>query len=303
MALPRHPRPPPLLPPRPPPRRRRHPRPSPPRKPTPAPTATPAASTAANLGGFAFPAAQVLAYYESVGFKCEDPTASTQATGYTLVRCLNADAATGFTTLVAVVVDPDGVTGDAFAGVVGSDGKTKPTPQQALEGLSFFLGAMLGETNGLEAGTWLANNIGEEMVQTKVNDMLVATYPGDKDKGLGYYVEVANQAFLTRPFPDGARGPSGPDGSGRGPAIRAMVLARTHGVRSPRSLARGLTVWHLTLDQGVLGSNPSAPANSFRECGAAAAHAACPASHEPGAAANGEHSNPLPHPGPDRLHP
>jgi hypothetical protein len=177
------------------------PTPEPTPAPTPAPTATPAASTAANLGGFAFPAEQVLAYYESVGFKCEDPTASTQAAGYSVVRCLSADAATGFTTLVAVVVDPDGVTGDAFAGVVGTDGKPKPTPEQALEGLSFFLGAMLGETNGLEAGTWLASNLGEEMVQTRVNDMLVATYPGDKDKGLGYYVEVANQAFLDAPVP------------------------------------------------------------------------------------------------------
>src|SRR5207253_11150531 len=27
------------------------------------------------------------------------------------------------------------------------------------------------------------------------------------------------------------------------------------------ALARGLTVWHLTLDQGVPGSNPGAPAN------------------------------------------
>ncbi|MDP1805383.1 MAG: hypothetical protein Q8K72_09470 [Acidimicrobiales bacterium] len=176
------------------------PTPAPTPKPTPKPTAalaaTPEATNSAANGGFAFPADQVLGYYESVGFTCEDPIASNQVTGYTVFRCLKADDATGFTTLVALVVDENGVTGDSFAGVLGTDGKTSPTPEQALEPLAFFLGAMMGETEGQKAGTWLTQHLGEDMATIPVGALLVATYPGDKETGLGYYVEVANEAFL-----------------------------------------------------------------------------------------------------------
>ena len=170
-------------------------------KPTAAPIATPAASTAANLGGFAFPAEQVLNYYESAGFKCEPATPSTLAAGYSVVRCLKADEATKLTTIIALVADENAVMGDAFAGVVGTDGKTSPTPEQAINDLAFFLGAVLGETDGQEAGTWLTEHLGEELAKTAVGDILVATYPGDKDTGLGYYVEVANKAFMDAPTP------------------------------------------------------------------------------------------------------
>jgi hypothetical protein len=169
-------------------------------KPNAAPTATPAASTAANLGGFAFPAEQVLNYYESAGFTCKPATPSTQAAGYSVVRCLKADEATKLTTIIALVADENAVTGDAFAGVVGTDGKTSATPEQAINDLAFFLGAMLGETAGQEAGSWLTQHLGEDL-STTVGDILVATYPGDKDTGLGYYVEVANKAFMDAPAP------------------------------------------------------------------------------------------------------
>jgi len=176
------------------------PTPTPAPKPTAKPTATPAPSAAAT-GGFAFPAEDVLAYYKSIDFKCEDPTASTQAQGYTVFRCLGDDKATKLTTIIALVVDPDGVTGDAFAGVLATDGQTSPTPEQAITGLVFFLGAMLGETDGAEAGTWLTQHLGEEMAQTTIGDIIVATFPGDAETGLGYYVEVANQAFASAPTP------------------------------------------------------------------------------------------------------
>ena len=176
-----------------------------PRRATEAPTVAPAGSPDATkdpaLGGFAFPAADVLAYYESIGLTCGDPTDSTQAAGYKVTRCVKTDDATGLTTIVAVVTDPDGVTGDAFAGVLGSDGKTMPKPEDAVDGLGRFLGAMLGKADGITAVTWLAQHMGEEMAQTTINDMLVATYPGDEATGLGYYVEVANQAFLNAPAP------------------------------------------------------------------------------------------------------
>ena len=176
------------------------PTPTPTPTPTATPTATPAPSAAAT-GGFAFPAEQVLSYYVSIGFTCEDPTPSTQAAGYSVFRCLGDDKATKLTTIIALVVDLDGVTGDAFAGVLATDGKTSPTPEQAINGLAFFLGVMLGETDGAEAGTWLTQHLGEKMAQTTIGDIIVATFPGDAETGLGYYVEVANQAFASAPTP------------------------------------------------------------------------------------------------------
>jgi len=181
--------------------------------PTVAPTTAPATAaptTAASadatldpaLGGFAFPSSDVLAYYTSIGFTCKDPAPSTQAAGYTITRCVKADSTKGNSTIVALVTDPGGVTGDAFVGVVGSDGKTTPKPEDAITDLAFFLGAMLGKTNGTQASTWLATNLGAESAQTTIGDVLVGTYPGDAATGPGYYVEVANQAFMSAPAAD-----------------------------------------------------------------------------------------------------
>lgn len=175
-------------------------------KPTAAPTApapgsSPAATKDPTLGGFAFPAEQVLSYYEGTGFTCDPATPSTQAAGYSAVRCSKADEATKLTSVIVLVADENAATGNAFAGVLSTDGKTSPTPEQAINDLAFFLGAMLGETDGLEAGTWLTEHLGEDLAKTTVGDILVATYPGDKDTGLGYYVEVANKAFMDAPTP------------------------------------------------------------------------------------------------------
>ena len=169
--------------------------------PTIAPSDSPDATMDPALGGFAFPTSDVLAYYTSIGFTCKDPAPSTQAAGYTITRC-KADATKGNTTIVALVADPGGVTGDAFIGVVGSDGKTTPKPEDAITDLAFFLGAMLGKTNGTQASTWLATNLGAESAQTTIGDVLVGTYPGDAATGPGYYVEVANQAFMSAPAAD-----------------------------------------------------------------------------------------------------
>jgi hypothetical protein len=60
---------------------------------------------------------------------------------------------------------------------------------------------MLGKTDGTAASTWLAQHLGEQSAQTKINGMLVGTYLGDEATGLGYYVETANQAFMDAPAP------------------------------------------------------------------------------------------------------
>jgi hypothetical protein len=170
-------------------------------KPTPVPTIGPSPSSSADLGGFAFSTDEVFAYYKGVGYECQAPTASTQAAGYTVQRCLLTDDAKGLTTLVALVFTADGVTGNAFAGVLGSDGTTLPTPADSAEMLGGFLGAMLGQERGATAMTWLAQHLGEVSAQTTVGDILVATYSVTDETGAGLYVEVANQAFMDAPTP------------------------------------------------------------------------------------------------------
>ena len=166
-----------------------------------APTEASASAAAGDTGGFAFAPADVFAYYTSQGFTCQDPTPSSQAAGYTIQRCTKEDAANGQLQLIAIVTDPNGVTGDAFAGVLASDGKTMPTPEQSLEHLSSFVGAMLGADRGMAPGVWLAKNLGAETAQTTAGDLLVGTYTQNDSAAVGLFVEMANQAFLNAPAP------------------------------------------------------------------------------------------------------
>jgi hypothetical protein len=152
-------------------------------------------------GGFAFKATDVLDYYRSVGLTCADPTASTQAKGYQVYRCTSTDSAKQLTTIVGIVVDPSGVTGDAFAGVLDANGKTMPANADASTPLLTFMGAVLGETAGTRAGIWLVSHLGEKQAQTTVGDMVVATYTENDANGVGVYGEVANKTFMDAPVP------------------------------------------------------------------------------------------------------
>lgn len=154
----------------------------------------------ADHGGFAFAAGDVFAYYKGLGYTCQTPTASTQAAGYTVQRCLLKDDASGVILIVALVTDPNGATGDAFAGVLDANSKAIPGNGVASKPLLEFLGAMLGQSAGTEAGTWLVPHLGEQS-QTNVGDMLVGTYTENDSAGVGVYVEVANKAFLDAPAP------------------------------------------------------------------------------------------------------
>ncbi len=175
---------------------------------SPAPTATQEVSQEVSAaldpsanGGFAFAASDVLAYYQTAGFTCGKPTASTQAAGYQVTRCSLADKALGTTTLVAMVTDPSGITGDAFAGYVDTAGRKMPPVGDAVKPLAAFLGAALGEASGTEAGTWLVQHLGEASAQTKVGDMAVAAYTTNDSSSVGQWVEVANSAFMAAPTP------------------------------------------------------------------------------------------------------
>ena len=180
------------------------PTPSPSPETTPEPTASPAeapASAPADLGGFGFPPGDVLDYYVGEGFVCEDPKPSSQAVGYTQVRCLKAGEGDAPTAIITLVVDEKGVTGDAFAGYITLAGTDGPETKEAYEHLAGFLGAMLGTEAGAEAATWLAQNLGKDNAQISVGQILVGTYPEDDEGGVGYYVELANKAFMDAPVP------------------------------------------------------------------------------------------------------
>jgi hypothetical protein len=165
------------------------------------PTSVPGSIDPSANGGFAFKASDVMDYYKSVGFTCADPTASTQAKGYQVYRCTTTDSAKQLTTIVGIVVDPSGVTGDAFAGVLDANGKTMPSNTDASTPLLKFMGAMLGETAGTQAGIWLVSHMGEKQAQSTVGDMVVATYTENDANGVGIYGEVANKAFMDAPVP------------------------------------------------------------------------------------------------------
>jgi hypothetical protein len=183
--------------------------------PTPAatlpPTATPGgtnepsldagASLDPALGGFAFAPSDVLDYYKSTGFECEDTYSSPQAAGYTVQRCL-VERENGLIELVALIVNDDaGVTGNAFAAVLRRPGETMPTASEAGDHLGGFTTAMLGaNADGIAAARWLGERFGTEDQQT-VNGILMGTYTTDDETGVGIYVEFASDAFLNAPKP------------------------------------------------------------------------------------------------------
>jgi hypothetical protein len=182
--------------------------PSPTAESTPSPTVAPtqAASGApsgnpAALGGFAFLPGDILAYYAGLAFECKDAQPSTQAADYTIVRCLRTEKAGGPTEIVALVVSQDGVTGNAFAGYVNPAGGTFPDKKASFTFLASFLGAMLGTDVGAQAATWLAPNVGKELAQDTFGEILGGTYTENDANGVGYYVELANRAFMDAPAP------------------------------------------------------------------------------------------------------
>ncbi len=166
-----------------------------------APTDAPVTPDPDANGGFAYPASEVLAYYAGLGFECLAPEASTKASGYTVQRCTRAAPAADQVHVVAVVTDPRGVPGDAFAAVIANDGATMPTPAQSLAHLSRFVGVMLGGEMGMDPSVWLVKNLGAESEQTTAGDLTVTTYSLNDDSGVGLFLEMANQGFLDAAAP------------------------------------------------------------------------------------------------------
>jgi hypothetical protein len=167
----------------------------------PLPTGPPAsASPTANTTGFAFAAEDIAAYYQSQGYVCASPQPSTKAAGFTLRTCQVTDDA-GRTRTVGLVTDPAGGLANAFASVRGKEMESILAPIDALDPLSGFLGATLGEEQGAALLTWLASHLGDAYAETMSGPIKVATYSESADDHSTLYVEVANRAYLGAPPP------------------------------------------------------------------------------------------------------
>ena len=163
------------------------------------PSEPPASATpTANTTGFAFAAEDIAAYYQSQGYVCVAPQPSSRASGFTFRSCQKTDDA-GRTRVIGLVTDPDGGLANAFASVKGTDTETILAPIHALDPLSGFLGAMLGEKQGAALLTWLASHLGDTYAETTSGPIAVATYTESANDHSTLYVEVANRAYLDAP--------------------------------------------------------------------------------------------------------
>jgi hypothetical protein len=160
----------------------------------PPPTSSPAA------GVFAFPADAVLAFYDGAGLSCRDPEPSTKAAGWTAQTCDGMDEA-GRLVVVGVVTDPDGVLGDGYASVTALPTEELLQPSDALDHLSGFLGAMLGNEAATELLPWLAGHLGDPYSATTRDEATIATYTESADDATRIYLEVAGPAYLAAPAP------------------------------------------------------------------------------------------------------
>jgi hypothetical protein len=163
--------------------------------PTPAATASPAAEPP-----FTFPADAVIAFYEGEGLACAPPIPSTKAAGWTVRTCQGTDAA-GRPVAVGVVTDPEGRLGDGFASVTALPGEDLLEPTDALDMLSGFLGAMLGDKPATELLPWLAGHLGDQYAEMEFGGGTVATYTESADDPTRIYVEVAGPSYLVAPAP------------------------------------------------------------------------------------------------------
>jgi hypothetical protein len=156
------------------------------------------ATTTAIPSGFVFESEDIAAYYETQGYTCVTPQPSTTAAGFMFRTCQKTDDA-GRTQSIGLVTDTEGNLANAFASVKGTDTETFLAPIDALDPLSGFLGATLGEEQGTALLTWLASHLGDTFAETMSGQLKVATYTESQDDHSALYVEVANQAYLDAP--------------------------------------------------------------------------------------------------------
>ena len=165
----------------------------------------PATQSASSLptpapSGFGFSVEAVIAYYEGQGFTCDQIEPSATATGYFFQECQLLDA-DGRTLALGFVTDPSGNLADGYASVQGRADEPILDPTDALDHLSGFLGAMLGEARGTSLLEWLAGHLGDAYAETTIDVLTVATYTKSPTDHSWLFLEIADQDYLDAPRP------------------------------------------------------------------------------------------------------
>ena len=161
-------------------------------------TESPALSAAPRV--FPFSVSAISGFYEGEGLVCAAPVASTTAAGWSITTCEGPDP-TGRTVVIGLITDPDGTLGAGFATVTARPDEDLLEPTDAIDTLSGFLGAMLGDEPATELLPWLAGHLGEEYAETTADEVTVATYIESPDDSTRIYLEVDGPAYLAAPPP------------------------------------------------------------------------------------------------------
>jgi hypothetical protein len=156
--------------------------------------------------GFGFSVEAVIGYYEGQGFRCDEIQPSATAAGYFFQGCQMTDA-DGRILAIGFVTDPSGDLADGYASVQGRADEPILEPTAALDHLSGFLGAMLGDVRGTSLLEWLAGHLGDEYAQTTIDVLFVATYTRSTTDHSRLYLEIANQDYLDAPMPSASVAP------------------------------------------------------------------------------------------------
>jgi hypothetical protein len=109
--------------------------------------------------------------------------------------------ADGQTLAVGFVTNASGDLADAYASVQALTGEPFLEPTDALDHLSGFLGAMLGEVRGTSLLEWLASHLGDAYAQTTIDTLAVATYTQSATDHSRLYLELADQDYINAPTP------------------------------------------------------------------------------------------------------
>jgi hypothetical protein len=153
-----------------------------------------------STGPFPFAAGAITGFYEGEGLTCNPPTSSTTAVGWTVTTCAGANQA-GRPLAIGVITDADGELGAGFATVTALADEELLEPTDALDSLSGFVGAMLGEEEATATLPWLAGHLGDAYAETTIGDITVATYIESPDDPTRIYVEVDGPDYLAAPAP------------------------------------------------------------------------------------------------------
>jgi hypothetical protein len=152
----------------------------------------------AAVGPFAFGPDAILGFYEREGLACQQPVPSKTAAGWSVTTCQGSDP-TGRPVAIGLITDEDGALGAGFATVTALPSEDLLDPENAIDGLSGFLAAMLGEEVATQQLPWLAGHLGDEYAETTVGDLTVATYIESPDDPTRIYVEIDGREFLAAP--------------------------------------------------------------------------------------------------------